>query len=363
MTTGDTINRLSTQRVAFLLLLAIGITLLLFWVVKGFVLTLIMAGVLAGLAHPIHAWLTGLTRGRRGLAAGLTVLLALVIVIVPALLLLGVLLHDAVEISEALQPWLEEQLQSPGGLQKTFEESRVLSKFLPYEEQILQKAGELASGAASFVAQLVVDSATGAARFFLMLFVMLYAMFVFLKDGPAMRKWAFRLTPLTDEDDERLMGTFNSVARATLKGTVVIGVIQGGLAGAAFAVAGIRGAVFWAVVMAVMSVIPAIGCAIIWVPAVVYLAVIGRMGAALGLTAWCAIVVGSVDNFLRPVLVGRDIKMPDLMVLVTTLGALGLFGAAGIVVGPVIGALFTAVWTMWGAAVAEAEGRTPAPSG
>jgi predicted PurR-regulated permease PerM len=138
-----------------------------------------------------------------------------------------------------------------------------------------------------------------------------------------------------------------SVSRATLKGTLVIGIVQGTLAGLALAAVGIKGAVFWGTVMAVLSIIPGIGTALVWAPAVIYLFLVGRTLPAVGLLLWCAIVVGTADNVLRPLLVGKDTEMPDLLVKLSTLGGLALFGAVGLVVGPVIAALFLAMWRIY----------------
>ncbi|MGD2154684.1 MAG: AI-2E family transporter, partial [Gemmatimonadales bacterium] len=159
--------------------------------------------------------------------------------------------------------------------------------------------------------------------------------------------------PLAPEDENRMVERFTSVARATIKGTLVIGIVQGGLAGLAFAVAGIEGAVFWGTIMVVLSIIPGIGTALVWVPAVIYLFAVGRVGTAIVLFIWCAAVVGTVDNVLRPWLVGKDTKMPDLLILLSTLGGLLLFGAVGIVVGPIVAALFVTVWDIYGLAFKE----------
>jgi len=253
------------SRVAFLLLLATGITVVLLWVIKGFVVALVAAAALAGLAHPVHRRLAQWLRGREGIAAVLIVLLTLVILILPSLLLLGVLLRDAVEISGRVEPWVVQHLQTPNGFRQAMEQSPTLRKLLPYEDQIVQKAGQLAGKAASFVAQAVADGATGAARFFLMLSVMLYAMFHYLKRGRAIFDWMFAYTSLSAGDKQRLVTTFTSVARATLKGKLIIGIVQGGLAGGAYAVAGIEGAVFWGVVTALSSIVPVVGTALVWV--------------------------------------------------------------------------------------------------
>jgi predicted PurR-regulated permease PerM len=158
-----------------------------------------------------------------------------------------------------------------------------------------------------------------------------------------------------------MLDKFTSVTRATLKGTMLIGVIQGTLAGVAFWVVGIEGAIFWTTVMIVLSIIPAVGAALVWVPAAILLLAQGAVWRAVGLALFCGLVVGSVDNVLRPRLVGRDTKMHDLLILFSTLGGLVLFGVSGFIVGPILAALFVTVWEMFGAAFRDVleEHQTP----
>jgi len=352
----------SNRRSTFLLLLAIGVSLLFFWVIKGFALALLMAAVLAGLTLPVHGRFVRILGGRESPAAILTVLLTILIIVVPTVLFLGVFVYEAAQVSQSLDSWLEEYVNNSGSLQQAMEKHETLQKLLPYQDRIVEKAGQLASMAASFVAGKVVSVTQGTAEFFLMLFVTLYAMFYFLKDGRAILDWIFAGLPLAEDDQQKLVHTFSSVSRATLKSTVVIGIVQGGLAGAAFAVAGIGGAVFWAAIMALLSILPGIGAALVWVPAVFYLAMIGRYEAAVGLTLWCALVVGTADNVLRPILIGKDTEMPDLMVFLTTLGGIMLFGAAGLVIGPVVGALFLSIWKLWNEARQGAQTTVEAGS-
>jgi predicted PurR-regulated permease PerM len=148
--------------------------------------------------------------------------------------------------------------------------------------------------------------------------------------------------------------TFTSVTRATLKGAVIIGAIQGCVVGGAFAVAGIHGVLFWAAITAVLSIVPGIGAALVWVPAVVYLLVEGRIGAAVGFGLWCFVAVTIVDDLVRPRLVGKGAKLPDLLVLLGTLGGLIFFGPIGIILGPVVAALFVTMWEL-NASVMEDE--------
>ncbi len=140
------------------------------------------------------------------------------------------------------------------------------------------------------------------------------------------------------------------MTRATLKGSLLIGLIQGGAAGLGFWVGGVPGPAFWGTVMVVLSILPAIGAAIIWIPAVIYLFLVGEVASGVGLLVWCAVVVGSIDNLLRPRLIGRDARMSDLLILISTLGGILLFGAVGFVVGPIVAALFVTVWHIYGVA-------------
>jgi predicted PurR-regulated permease PerM len=335
-------------RVVFLFLLAVVISVMFFGLIGNFILALLMAAIIAGLAQPVFRRLMVLFRNRKAPAATVTVLLCLCLIIVPMLLLMGMLVDQAIGISEDAAGWVE-SLQG-----QKFEDIPILQKLVPYQDEILEKVGQLASKIGSFVALGLASAAKGTAEFILMLLITLFAIVQFLMNGPAILDAAFRLTPLNEEDKHRLLTTFTSVSRATFKGTLVIGIVQGGLAGLAFAVVGIKGALFWSVIMTVFSVIPGVGTAFVWVPAVIFLALNGQTGAAIGVALWCGLVVGTMDNILRPALVGKDTKMPDLLVLLTTLGGLILFGPAGIVIGPIIGALFITVWEQWSSAVEEA---------
>ena len=206
-----------------------------------------------------------------------------------------------------------------------------------------------AKSAGGFLVVAASRMTAGTAAFLLDLFVMVYAMFFFFKDGEKILEKIFYYIPLSDEDETRMLQQLTSITRATVKGTLVIGVIQGALAGIAFWVAGIDGAAFWGTIMAILSIVPGIGAALIWVPAVIYLFITGQVLAGTLLLGWCAAVVGTIDNILRPVLVGKDAKMPDLLILVGTLGGLFLFGPIGFIVGPIVCGLFLTVWTIYGA--------------
>jgi predicted PurR-regulated permease PerM len=173
-------------------------------------------------------------------------------------------------------------------------------------------------------------------------------MFFFLVDGREILARIRSFLPLDDTHAQRLLDRFVSVTRATLKGTILIGLAQGTLAGVGFAVAGIDGAVFWGTVMTFLSVLPGIGTAIIWLPASAVLLAGGRVWAAVLLGVWCGAIVGSIDNVMKPRLVGRDTKMHPLFIFLGTLGGISLFGVVGFLLGPIVAALFVTVWEIWG---------------
>jgi len=177
---------------------------------------------------------------------------------------------------------------------------------------------------------------------------MLYVMFYFLTMGNVLLERILYFLPLTDGDERMLLHRFTSVTRATIKGTIIIGILQGSICGLAFALAGIKGPVFWGTVMAVTSIIPAFGTAIVWGPALIILLLMGKFAGAVILGVLCGAVAGNVDNLVRPRLVGKDTEMHDLFVLFGTLGGITMFGLLGIIIGPIIAALFITIWEIYG---------------
>jgi predicted PurR-regulated permease PerM len=340
----------STVRVqnTVLVVMALLISAAFLWMIREFLIPMFLAALAAGMFSPVYAWLHTRLGGRPAVASGITVGVALLLVIAPATAFLGVVGAEAVQLSQVAGPWVQTYLSSATELDSLFDRFPVLAPLEPYRAQILSRAGAVAGEVGAFVFAGVAAAARETASFFLLLFVMLYAMFFFLMDGTAALRRILYYLPLESWIEARLVERFLSVSRATLKGTLVIGIVQGALGGLAFWVAGLDGVFFWAAVMAVLSTVPGIGAALVWVPAVGYLAVIGRTVPAVLMALWFAGVVGSVDNLLRPSLIGKDTKMPDLLILLGTLGGIVLFGPIGFLLGPIVTALFLTVWEIYG---------------
>jgi predicted PurR-regulated permease PerM len=343
-------------RTAFVLLLVAAVTALFVAVAWPFLKPLLLGALLAGLFHPLYRWITRLLGGRPSLGAAITLLVLLVLGLGPVSAFLGIVLQQALTMSDQAIPWLSQHLGAASSFNLNdwvVQRFPALAKYMPSQDQLLEQIGTAAKTAGAFLVGFASRMTAMTATFLLNLFVMLYAMFFFFRDGHKILERIFYYTPLSDEDETRMLAQFASITRATVKGTLVIGIIQGALAGIAFWVAGIQGAALWGTIMTILSIIPGIGAALVWVPTVIILFVTGQYLTATLLAAWCAAVVGTVDNFLRPVLVGRDAKMPDLLILIGTLGGLFLFGPIGFIVGPIVCGLFLTVWDIYGATFRE----------
>jgi predicted PurR-regulated permease PerM len=343
----------------FLLFLVILISILFLWMVRAFLITLFLAAIFAAMAMPMHRFIRRKVKGKHSLAAGLSLVILIVSVGIPLFAFTGLVANQAVEISSAARPWIENQIFELGNWDEVLEQFPFLGHLFPTEDELLAKLSEFTAATGRFLADSVVEFTRGTAAFSLQVFVLLYAMFFFLKDGPRILDRIFYYIPLPEAFEEELVDRIVSVAGVVLKGSLVIGIIQGGLAGLAFLLAGIPGWAFWTTVMIVLSLSPAVGSALVWIPAAIYLFSTGPLAPAVIFTTWCAVVVGTVDNFLRPRLVGQGAKMPDIMVLISTLGGIFLFGAVGFIIGPIVAALFLGILGIYGEMFAESLGEKP----
>ena len=350
---GDRQARVVTEtrfRQAFLLLLVTAISAAFVAMIRAFLLTILLAAIFAGLSYPLYQWILGRMRGRKPLAAVSTLLLLLVLVMAPLLAVLGAGANEALRVTETISPRLQQLVDQPGEFDRRLRTVPGYDRIAPYRAQILTKAGELVGSTSAFLFAALSATTRATAFFIFDFFVLLYTMYFFLTGGPSQLEIVLAYLPLTDADKQRMVGKFVSVTRATLKGTILIGVAQGLLGGVAFWAAGIDGAIFWGTVMTVLSIIPGVGGALVWVPAAIILMATGALWRGIALALFCALIVGSVDNVLRPRLVGQDTKMHELLIFFSTLGGLMFFGAMGFILGPILAALFVTAWEMFGTA-------------
>ena len=340
--------RLALQR-GFIAALALTLTVIFLWMIQDFLSALFLAAVLAIFLFPIQRGLTRLFRERKAPAAAVVLIIAVFAVMIPLLALLTLVAQQAVEVGQTVVPWVQEQIRNfrAEGLAGLPDWLPFRDALVPYQAEIAQRLTDIVSGLGGVVVDGLRRAGGGALAFVLNAVILLFALYYLLTSGPGAMKTGMALLPMRPDDRDLLAERTLSTIRATVKGTFVIAVIQGVLTGIGLAVAGVPGAAFWGAVAGVLSVIPGIGPPLVWLPAAIWLWVSGSPIPAVALAAWGALVVGVIDNLLRPILVGQDAKMSDLLVLLSTLGGLTLFGAVGIIVGPLIAALFTSAWYIY----------------
>jgi predicted PurR-regulated permease PerM len=334
--------------IVVLLLVILLISAIFLSMIRHFLIVILLAGIFSAMAQPVYRRFERWFKGRKSLASLATLVSILVVVFLPLVGLFGIVAGQAIEISRSVMPWIQTRLGQPSALDELLRSLPFYDSLSAYSDVILQKAGELVGKMSSILFESLSSVTLSTVNFLFLFFVMLYTMFFFLKEGGLILDKILYYIPLTDSVERRMLDRFTSVTRATLKGTLVIGVIQGTLAGLAFWAVDIDRALFWGVVMTVLSIIPAVGTGLIWLPAAIILAASGHYAKAIGLGLFCALLVGSVDNLLRPRLVGQDTKMHELMIFLGTVGGIALFGIVGFIIGPIMAALFVTAWDIYG---------------
>ncbi len=264
----------ATFRRTFLILLVVVVSLAFLWMITTFLVTIILAALFSSVAYGLHRQLARGLGGREKVAAVMTLLLLLALVVTPMLLVAGAVANEALRINETMGPRLD-RLRQPGELDRWLRLAPGYAYVEPYREQILTRAGEFVGSIGGLVFNALSATTKATVLFFFHFVVMLYTMYFFLTDGPRLVRTMLAYVPLAEVDKTRMLDKFVSVTRATLKGTILIGLAQGVLGGLAFWVVGIEGAIFWGTVMTVLSIIPGVGGALVWVPAAIILAATG----------------------------------------------------------------------------------------
>ncbi len=345
----DSASVRALENKTFLLLIVI-VTLAFGWILWPFYGAVFWATVLAILFAPLFRRLAKLMRQKRTPAALATVAIILVLVILPSAMIAGMLLQEgqalygriqsgevdfrryAQQIMDAVPPWIATLLDRFG-----------LTSLGAVQERL--SAGLMKS--VQFLGKNALNIGQNTLEFVVSFFIMLYVLFFLLRDGTALARRIKAAIPLDPALQVNLSGKFANVIRATIKGNIVIALMQGALGGLIFWLLGIQAPILWAVVMAFLSLLPAVGTALVWLPVAVYLLVTGEAWQGITLIVYGVLVIGLVDNIVRPILVGKETKLPDYIVLLSTLGGIAIFGLNGFVIGPVIAAMFIAVWDVF----------------
>lgn len=339
-----TVHGISFTVVVVLVTVAFG------WLLLPFYGAVLWAVILAILFSPLQRRLVRRFRGRRNLAAGLSLLACICIVVIPGSVILTSLAQEATGLynrisSREFDPAVvlaEVQAALPAFLVEALAAFN-LGSFEEIQDGFTSFLGQ----ASRVIATRAVSIGQGTAQLFISLGVMLYVLFFLFRDGADVAAMIRKASPLSDRHTDYILGKFSAVLKATVKGNVIIAAIQGAIGGVAFWLLGIEAALLWGVLMAVLSLLPAVGAFLIWGPVAAYLLLSGQYLKGTILVAVGVLIIGMIDNLLRPPLVGKGTRLPDYVILVSTLGGIALFGINGFVIGPLIAALFVAVWSLF----------------
>jgi predicted PurR-regulated permease PerM len=341
--------RTPLQDRAFLLLLAI-ITLALFWVILPFYGAVFWAVILAIVFRPLQRWLEVRLGGRRNLAALINVIACILIAVLPLTFIVSALVSEGAQLVERMQLAGDGVPQSVAEVYDAlpFWITDSLARFgIDSLEALRDRLSALAVAVGEFIAGQAVSVGQNTLKFLASLGVMIYVLFFLFRDGPAIGRAVGDSLPLSPDHSARALALFATVVKATVKGNLLIAVIQGTIGGVAFWLLGIPAALLWGVLMVFLSLLPAVGAGLVWAPVAGFLLLSGDYARGVILLVIGIGVISLIDNLLRPKLVGKDTRLPDYVILVSTLGGLSIFGINGFVIGPLIAAMFVAGWTIF----------------
>lgn len=324
------------------LLVASAIALYLCWLMlQPFLGVLVWAAVLVVVFYPVHRRLVARTK-RPATSALLSSLLVIVAILAPLALITFALVQQLSGLTQNLPANLSSLLDpnSPitgralGWLRKYVDVDQMLSQDF-IAERVRAMSGTIAGQTLGFVG--------GVLGAVVQIFFIIFTMYYLFRDGDRIVRALPNVMPLEKSQSEEILARTSEVIAASVYGVLVIAVIQGALGGLAFWLLGLPSPLVWAVVMTFLSMIPMAGSFVVWVPAAIYLALTGHWTKAILLAVWGSLVIGTVDNFLRPKLVGERTKLHELLIFFSVLGGLSVFGVLGIVLGPVVVAVTLAL--------------------
>ncbi len=333
-------NQKTLSRYFFIAIL-LGAAFSFFYMVRMFLVPVVLAAVFTTIFYPMYEWITRKFRGRGGLAAFVCCLLLLLAVILPILGVAHLVTLEAIDVYHSVQVKVKD-IASKGqdGLLGQLRSYRWYGQWGLDKINWSASLEDAAKTLGSVAAVVISKTSSGTLQLIILLFTTLFSMFYFFRDGKSLLRKMRYLIPLDREYKNAIAARFSSVARATVKGTLLIALVQGTLAGLTLWIFGVGSPFLWGVVATLSAIIPLVGAWLVLYPAAFLQMATGHMGNGIGILIVTVVVIVNVDNLLRPRLVGQEAGMHDLMVFFSTLGGIALFGAMGFIVGPMIAALF-----------------------
>jgi len=328
-------------------LMLAAVTVAFFWILLPFFGTILWGAIIALMFAPLYRWLLPRMNHRHTRAALVTMGAALMVVVLPAVLVVISLAREATQMYTRIQSGEVNPALMLRGLFNALPDGVIslLGRFgLGNFDRVQRKFNAVLTQGSELIATHTFNLGQDAFTLLISVFITLYLAFFLTRDGASIVRSIRMAIPLPPDHKQELLERFGTVLRATVKGNLVVALVQGSLGGLAFWVLGVNGALLWAVLMAALSLLPAVGAGLVWLPVALYLFAMDQVWQGAALVAYGVLVIGLADNVLRPLLVGKDTGMPDYLVLITTLGGIAVMGINGFVIGPTIAAMFVAVW-------------------
>jgi len=336
------------EQTSFLLVLA-AVTILLLIIAWPFATPILWSALAAIMFQPLYKWSLRKTRGRRNWAATLSLVIIFFAVLMPALWVTSLVAQEALQLVNRLR-------RDPIDLGAMYE--TVFNALPKVVQDAINDSGwtditevqnriqDILGESAGMIATQAVSIGSGALGFFLSFALGLYVTFFLLRDGSRIGETLLHSAPIERDIADRLAERFLGIVRAVIRGSGVVGLVQGTLGTITMWIAGVPSAILLGVLMAILALIPAVGTALVWAPVGIWLLISGDIWQGAFVLGSGFIIISSADNVLRPILVGRDTGIPDWIILITTLGGLSLAGFSGIVLGPLVAGLFLASWSI-----------------
>lgn len=323
-----------------------GVTVLFFYIIKPFFYALFWAAVLAALFTPLLKRVDRKLK-HRTLSTLVTLLVIALILILPLFIIGTLLVNEAAGIYDAVRNNRGQFAEAISGINYFLYHNNIITRFGIDEATVTARVGELSQWLLDFVVRSAQTFTQSSLEFAALFLIMMYSLFYFLRDGDKMLHKLMYLLPLGDRNEMKLYKKFTATSSATIRGTLLVGGLQGSLGGILFAITGIPGAIIWGIIMTLFSIIPATGSFLIWLPAGIIMLATGHLWQGILILIVGALVISVIDNLLRPILVGKDLSMHPLIILFSTLGGLVMFGITGFIIGPIVASLFLSFWEMY----------------
>jgi predicted PurR-regulated permease PerM len=322
------------------------VTILFLYLLQPFFFPIFWAAVIAGVFGPLYRRIDGKLNSPNVSTAILFLIIALIILL-PAGVVGTLVFNESVQIYETLSPDTKNMDRSIQRLINTIADNSIARLFHINKAMLIAKTTEVAQGITNYIFVNLTQLTQNTLGLLVKFAIMLYTLFFFVRDGERFLRMAMKVIPLGMGREKFLIDRFIVTARSTLKVTLIIGGIQGALGGIVFFITGLEGALIWGLLMILMAIVPVVGCSIIWAPAGILMLLTGHLWEGVLILAVGTFVISTVDNFLRPILIGQDVEMHPLLIFLSTLGGIILFGMSGFVIGPVITSLLIALWEMY----------------